>query len=808
MEAKKENPVKLSGSLLIKIFAGYTILALLVIGIIAALWHEKKVFAEAEAEENAMLAQRELTSRTFKALVSLFLDNESAYLRDISDQKEYNEKENRVFFMLDELRKVYTDSLQQARIDTVEFLLNQKHDHIRSLKNIPSVLTQMDSILSSQLPVLERKMTSSATILHTEPTKPEKKNFLSRLFPRKRKQKETETSVQQKAGQTDNAHNIRKFGNEMYEVLEKQNRFFESLADSLEHKNHILNRNISRLINELEKDALERTAERHQRVSELREEAFDTICVISSAALLCTLFLSIFITKDIHRKHRKRKELENSDQHNRKMLEIRKKIIITLSHDIRGPLNAIRGSAELAMDTKDRKRRNSYLDNILSSTGHIMRLVNSLLDLSRLNEAKETLNEIPFRLDAFLADIEKEYCRIANDKGIMLSGDFVGTGVAVTGDADRIEQIISNLLSNAVKFTVSGSIGFSAVYRNDILTITVRDTGIGMSEETIRHIFIPFERAAVEICPEGFGLGLSITKGLVTLLKGNISVESKIGEGSIFKVSIPLKETSETIEEKCTTLPDPAKRLPHRIIVVEDDPVQMEITRDILERNGVSCHACQNVKEVVCLLRKEDYDLILTDIQMPGTNGFSLLNLLRNSNIGSSRSIPIAAMTARGDEEKENFIKAGFTGCIHKPFSSPELLLCLSSIMEKMNKPESQSIDFRPLISDSGNKRKVLTMFVKESETNKKELVEAIRNKDRMRIKEIIHRMFPMWEMLGIVEELQEYRNLVHDDCSGDQVMKEWTLKITASLDRLVSTAENEINTLIRQENEKENTDS
>ena len=707
--------------------------------------------------------------------------------------------------MLDELRKVYTDSLQQARIDTVEFLLNQKHDHIRSLKNIPSVLTQMDSILSSQLPVLERKMTSSATILHTEPTKPEKKNFLSRLFSRKRKQKETETSIQQKAGQTDNAHNIRKFGDEMYEVLERQNRLFESLADSLEHKNHILNRNISRLINELEKDALERTAERHQRVSELREEAFDTICIISSAALLCALFLSIFITKDIHRKHRKRKELEDSDLHNRKMLEIRKKIIITLSHDIRGPLNAIRGSAELAMDTKDRKRRNSYLNNILSSTGHIMRLVNSLLDLSRLNEAKETLNEIPFRLNTFLSDIEKEYGRIANDKGIMLSGDFIGTDITVTGDADRIEQIISNLLSNAIKFTESGFIGFFAIFRNDILTVTVRDTGIGMSEETL---FSPFERAAVEICPEGFGLGLSITKGLVTLLKGNISVESKIGEGSTFKVSIPLKETSETIEEKCTTLPDPAKRLPHRIIVVEDDPVQMEITRDILERNGVSCHACQNVKEVVCLLRKEDYDLILTDIQMPGTNGFSLLNLLRNSNIGSSRSIPIAAMTARGDEEKENFIKAGFTGCIHKPFSSPELLLFLSSIMEKMNKPESQSIDFRPLISDSGNKRKVLTMLVKESEANKEELVEAIRNKDRMRIKEIIHRMFPMWEMLGIAEELQEYRNLVHDDSSGDQVMKEWTLKITASLDRLVSAAENEINSLIRQENEKENTDS
>lgn len=806
---RKKNPSKPSGTLLIKIFTGYTILTLLVVGIIAALWHEKRVFAEAEEEENAMLAQRELTSRTFKALVSLFLDNESAYLREMPGQKEYNEKENRVFFMLDELRKVYTDSIQQARIDTVEFLLNQKHDLIRMLRNMPSALMQMDSILTEQLPALERKMISSATTAHAEPSNPRKKNFLSRLFSREKKRQEVNLSVQQSIRQTDNVRNIQKFGDEMYEMLERQNRLFESLADSLEHKNRVLNRNISRLVNELEKDAMERTAERHQRVSELREEAFGTICIISSAALLCALFLSIFITRDIHRKYRNRKELEDSNRHNRKMLEIRKKIIITLSHDIRGPLNAIRGSAELAMDTKDRKRRNSYLDNILSSTGHIMRLVNSLLDLSRLNEAKETLNEIPFRLDTFLSDIEKEYGRIANDKGIMLSGDFIGTDIAVTGDVDRIEQIISNLLSNAVKFTESGSIGFFAIYRNDMLTVTVRDTGIGMSEETMERIFTPFERAAVEICPEGFGLGLSITKGLVTLLKGEISVESKIGEGSTFKVSIPLRETSETVEEKCKPLPDPAKRLPHRIIVVEDDPVQMEITRDILERNGVSCHACQNVKEVVYLLRKGDYDLILTDIQMPGTNGFSLLNLLRNSNIGSSRSIPIAAMTARGDEEKENFIKAGFTGCIHKPFSSPELLLFLSSIMEKMNKPESQPIDFRPLISDSGNKRKVLTMLVKESETNKEELVEAIRNKDRMRIKEIIHRMFPMWEMLGIAEELQEYRNLVHDADTEEQTLKEWTTKIAVCLDRLVEAAENEIDNLTGQkEDEKENTDS
>ena len=796
-------------SLHLKILSGYIILGILVLGIITAVWYEKKVFEEAEKQEQEMLNQRKLANETFKCFIGLFLDNERAILWEHSDLEEYNRKQIRMYDAIQKFKNTYSDSLQIKRIDTIIQLLFDKKRQIQSLVNTPTTASLVDSLLIKQLPELEKRISSHTTIITNKTENDNKKTIFSWLKRRRQKESnntiKTEIKTQVDAKQL---HIIKKFSDDIYTTLLAQEKLFKTLSDTLEYRNKILNKNIFRLINEFEKEDILNAEKRHQKVSELREQAFILICCISSVGLIFAILLYMTIRNDIHLRYKYQKQLEFSNHKNQELLEMRKRIIITLSHDIRGPLNAIRGSAELAMDTKDRKRRNSYLNNILSSTGHIMRLVNSLLDLSRLNEAKETLNEIPFRLNTFLSDIEKEYGRIANDKGIMLSGDFIGTAITVTGDADRIEQIISNLLSNAIKFTESGSIGFFAIFRNDILTVTVRDTGIGMSEETLKRIFSPFERAAVEICPEGFGLGLSITKGLVTLLKGNISVESKIGEGSTFKVSIPLKETSETIEEKCTTLPDPAKRLPHRIIVVEDDPVQMEITRDILERNGVSCHACQNVKEVVCLLRKEDYDLILTDIQMPGTNGFSLLNLLRNSNIGSSRSIPIAAMTARGDEEKENFIKAGFTGCIHKPFSSPELLLFLSSIMEKMNKPESQSIDFRPLISDSGNKRMVLTMLVKESETNKEELVEAIRNKDRMRIKEIIHRMFPMWEMLGIAEELQEYRNLVHDDSSGDQIMKEWTLKITASLDRLVSAAENEIYSLIRQENEKENTDS
>lgn len=796
-------------SLHLKILSGYIILGILVLGIITAVWYEKKVFEEAEKQEQEMLNQRKLANETFKSFIGLFLDNERAILWEHSDLEEYNRKQIRMFDAIQKFKNTYSDSVQIKRIDTIMQLLYDKKRQIQYLVNTPTTASLVDSLLIKQLPELEKRITSHTRIITNKTKNDNKKTIFSWL--KRRRQKEgnntikTEIRTQVDAQQL---HIIKQFSDDIYTTLLAQEKMFKTLSDTLEYRNKVLNKNIFRLINEFEKEDILNAEKRHQKVSELREQAFILICCISSVGLIFAILLYKTIRNEIHLRYKYQKQLEFSNHKNQELLEIRKRIIITLSHDIRGPLNAIRGSAELAMDTKDRKRRNSYLDNILSSTGHIMRLVNSLLDLSRLNEAKETLNEIPFRMDAFLADIEKEYCRIANDKGIMLSGDFVGTGVAVTGDADRIEQIISNLLSNAVKFTVSGSIGFSAVYRNDTLTITVRDTGIGMSEETIRRIFTPFERAAVEICPEGFGLGLSITKGLVTLLKGEITVRSSVGEGSTFKVSIPLKETSEAVTEKCKPLPDFAKRLPHRIIVVEDDPVQMEITRDILERNGICCHACKNAKEVVGLLRKEEYDLILTDIQMPGTNGFNLLNLLRNSNIGSSRNIPIAAMTARGDEEKENFIKAGFAGCIHKPFSSPELLLFLSSIMEDKNIPESQAINFGPLLSDSGNKRKVLMMLVEESEANKEALAVATRYLDREQIKEIIHRMFPMWEILGMTEELQAYSSIIHDDKSEEQTMKEWTLKITASLDRLVSAAENEINSLIRQENEKENTDS
>lgn len=205
----------------------------------------------------------------------------------------------------------------------------------------------------------------------------------------------------------------------------------------------------------------------------------------------------------------------------------------------------------------------------------------------------------------------------------------------------------------------------------------IKDTGIGMSEDALLRIFRPFERLGSVRNAGGFRRSLPITKGLVNLLGGTIDVTSGIDQGSTFRVTLPLKTTDETVESENLIIPHPA-HLPRNVLVIDDDTMLLNVIKEMLERNGMNCTTCVTSKDVVKAMRGKDYDLLLSDIQMPGTNGIDLLTLLRNSNIGNSRTIPIVAMTARGDRDKEAFLHAGFTDYIYKPFSSSELLGLLS----------------------------------------------------------------------------------------------------------------------------------
>lgn len=309
-----------------------------------------------------------------------------------------------------------------------------------------------------------------------------------------------------------------------------------------------------------------------------------------------------------------------------------------------------------------------------------------------------------------------------------------------------------------------------------------------MGENTTQRIFQPFERAAPDLDSEGFGLGLSITKGLVNLFGGRLSVSSQIGKGSEFKVEIPLRQTNEPARDKPETYTGNL-RLPRRVLVVDDDPIQLRNTVEMMERNGISCRACTNAQEVVKALRTGEYDLLLTDIQMRGTGGFDLLHLLRLSNIGNSRTIPIAAMTARNDGDADRYIQAGFAGCIHKPFYTRDLLEFLSSLIGQDRTMDNHSPDFEALYVTTGDERWTLETLIEESNRNSSDLLDSLSQEkpDRKRIWETLHRMYPMWEQLGIAHELESYSYEEYVEDTDESAFRNDVERIVRRIDRLIS---------------------
>lgn len=514
--------------------------------------------------------------------------------------------------------------------------------------------------------------------------------------------------------------------------------------------------------------------------------------IIFSIILLIVSYL--IIQRDIREKARNKERLEETIGQNTALLEMRKNIILTISHDIRAPLNIISGSAELAMDTREKKRRNSHLNNIRIVCKHVVHLLNNLLDVYRLNEAKETRNDVPFSLNDLLERVASGFSHVVTNKGILFRPDFKDTDVNLYGDMDRIEQIMDNLLTNAVKFTESGAIELNACYHDGVLLLEVKDSGIGMSPETLSRIFRPFERLTSATNVDGVGLGLPITKGIVKLLGGEINVTSDIGQGTTFRVTLPLNITDEPVESENKILPHP-EHLPQNVLVIDDDTMFLDVIKEMLERNGITCTLCRTAKEVVKAIRSKDYDLLLSDILMSGTSGFDLLDLLRNSNVGNSREIPVIAMTARGDREKDAFLNAGFTECIYKPFSSTELLSLLSTIKTGRTE-EKQKADFSMILAEVSDKPKTLRSFIAQLKNDRKELEVAMRHGDRQSLRELTHRMQPMWELLQTEDVLLGLRSLLKKDDYNANELTTHIQKVIDTASVLITETEDEIKKL------------
>ena len=765
-----------------KILFGYMILLAVIGSMAATLLHERNRVVGIESEMKRIHRVQHDVNTAHRYITLLAMRGETAIAWEEEDFEDYRSLRLWVDSMMLSMQSGSEEFVSRAQIDTLRHLLANKEEHLHQIMLLFREQDNPDGLLLTQLP--EEAKTQTVT---------RKKKGIAGFFGAK----ET-VQVTPSASATLDVLN-----NKLQSMQEERQETIDTYADSLRRHNKALNRKLRTLIATMD-DRTEHILtekEHHLEASYNRSVRIITWLIVSAIVLLVISYL--IIQRDLREKARTKKRLEETIEQNTALLEMRKNIILTISHDIRAPLNIISGNAELAMDTRERKRRNIYLDNIEIVCRHVVHLLNNLLDVYRLNEAKEIRNDVPFNLHELLERTASGFSHVVNNKGIRFDCDFKDTEVRLYGDADRIEQIIDNLLTNAVKFTESGTIGFNARYHKGELVLEIKDTGIGMTEETLSRIFRPFERQTSAANADGYGLGLPITQGLVNLLDGSIEVTSSVDRGSTFRVALPLPETDEPLVSDNRILPC-SEHLPHNVLVIDDDSMLRDVIKEMLERNGVACTVCSSAKEVVSSMRCKDYDLLLSDIQMPGTNGFELLSLLRSSNIGNSRTIPVVAMTARGDKEKDAFLDAGFTDCIYKPFSSSELLGLLSTI-RRCRKDDGQDIDFSVMLSEVSDKVKLLRSFIVQSEKDLEELSSAMNGNDRYKLRETVHRMQPMWELLQMEDALSAYRALLKDDSATDDAVREHTRQIMECTAKFIAEAENEIK---RQTNETENTDS
>ena len=764
----------MSTSLRRKIFLGYIVITAIVLFLTVVIISESFRFRRFEGVINETNYARENIHKAHLYITILATLGESVIAWDESDYNKYHYQRLKTDSILLEIKSGCGNFLRPSQIDSLRVLLETKETHLFRIMKAVQSWEESDSILANELPVIATQSIRMKTIT-------QKKKGIAGLFGKK--------ETVQIPYITDE---IQDFNERLTSARDWRNNQMEVYADSLRLQNRLLNHKLYDLVSSLDNQIQLSFTEQYQEITETRWKSFRLFAIVISILIVLFVISFFIILSDLRKEEKIKVKLQQSILENEDLLEMRKRIILTVSHDIRGPLGNIHNCADLASQTREKKKREPYLEDIRHSCHHILHLVNDLMDAYRINEAGDLLNDTPFYLDRFLQRISEEFSRKAVAKALFFQYEHQNSFFVVKGDSDKLEQVLANLLTNAIKFTPSGTISFYSKYLEEKLHIEIRDTGIGMDEETQKRIFAPFERAAQNVNSEGFGLGLFLTKGLVKVLNGIITVESAPGKGSIFRLEIPLPETDELVEEDKPDS-DSITILPKNVLVVDDDPILLKIAEDMLGRKGVSCTTCMNFQEVVAALGKSDYDIVLTDVQMPDTDGFALLRLLRNSDIGNSRTIPVAVMTARGDGNSGIYEKEGFAGCIHKPFNIHVLLTFLSTIMSQIKVSQTGDFDFSCLLDSTDDHEHMMSLVIMESRKEIEELKTAIKTTNRESMRKTIHRMMPVWEMLEKEQLLRDFQEKLHDMDISDDVICENAIQIIEWIEKLINETENEL---------------
>lgn len=771
------------------------ILSYVALGILASLaaffiYNEFKSYTSTQNRDES----NEKLLKTNRLLTQLYdaenLSKLALQTKKPEDLKSYAQKVDSITRFIDSLKPLVQKNQidQSSNLDSVQELLNQKvfnNAELRKLKVRNQNNTSLDSVLKAlhDMEVNMGRITPETFAPNFDELSPEAKESI-------RKSVAILNKSIPNYDPNSNADNIDSIFEVSKAILNK------AITETASAERTVLQKELEIYRTDLElsqkmrgilTDFEQEMAQNTYLASLQREEALKKSTRLAGGAVLLGLIIVIAFTFMISRDYWKvqeyRERLERAKKYSESLLKSREQLISTVSHDLRTPLNTISGYSDLIGQSGLNSEQSNYLKKIRSSSDYVEKLVNDLLDFSKLEAGKIQLDKVPFVLSQLIEDTAVDFEKVQFEKEVSLKLEIVeDLQTPIINDPFRIRQILSNLIGNAFKFTDEGYVKISAsvVRKNKKkwARILVEDTGIGIPKEKQEAIFQEFSQAGTSTQQKraGYGLGLTISKKLTVLLGGSLKLKSEVGQGSTFTLEIPVEFTDIEIKKDDSDIPV----LNHQelsVLVIDDDQNMLSLITEVCKLHQVKTTTFTNFNDFH-LDKINGFDAVITDIQMPTIDGFTVLKKAK----GSGFSKPIIAMTGQPIGNKSEYLDAGFTDVLQKPFSATTLLTALSLVGQtdlKHSIPDTTSSMFTiqnisAFLDSFESVKEVLQVFLDNSVKNMELLFAAIGNEDYTDIKAISHKMLPMFRQLGIQKAIQllEFLENISEDVKGEKVFE------------------------------------
>ena len=730
--------------------------------------------------------------------ISLVYSNTKSIIAVNEASRDYIQKRNAADSTMSSLLKEEQKNLKQlsdamAGKPTKNYL----HDKVKSLN------TGKDSILvHSKAPQTHEAKKTTVEVLKT------RKGFFRRLADAFKKEHAETLSVKQDSNRAviDSVTTPVNVAGNVANILEQIDR--KEKVETQDHKQNI-NREMEELkmvsaklalrsakhlsdVHQREKDAMQESI---SKAMEARKHLLWQMELLAIVAFLAIVVMIWLIWRDAKKERIYQENLEAANEEIQRIMNQRERLLLTITHDIKAPAASISGFIDLMKDYVSNPQGLECLQNIKNSAAHLSHLVASLLDYHQLENGLMKVQSTSFSPAQLVAESVEGMRLRAEEKGLEISFECKMKGMGTSdspmkkeffrADAFRIRQILDNLVSNAIKYTDQGSVTIQAqvskVMGKPMLTLSVKDTGKGMTNEEKQKVFHAFTRLKSAQGIEGTGLGLSITQELVSLLGGEIILHSTQGKGSTFIVTIPVEPApkEETQNKNQTGVGDDKaldsnpeekendsashqvseekKKKPefanHKILILDDDKLQLQLLQEMLRRivgDTWQVFACNHVMDALTTLHNEQPALMLMDIEMPEMNGMDMIAHINHTNM------MVVAMTAHDTSILEQLLKAGFDDCLFKPFSMEKLSDILG--IESQSKPQLDSL-LAFAGGDEEAAKEILDTVKQELAAHLENLKEAVEEESLStdRIGKAAHKLLPIATMMqmGCLEELK-----------------------------------------------------